>query len=88
MEVKYLDFIFQHEISRIWYKNTVFMIDSVLYCLFNIFGITLKSLKTKSNSHFKNHGGLDNQRSQRSNILDFWIFRTLLCTIAINKLFE
>ena len=69
-QVKYLDFIFQQEISRIWYKNT-FMIESVLYCLFNVFGITLKSLKTKGNSHLKNHGGLDNQKSQRSHILDF-----------------
>ncbi len=41
MEVKHLDLIFQQKISRILYKNII-MTESVLYCLFNVFEITVR----------------------------------------------
>ncbi len=40
MEVKYFDFIFQYEISIEFSIKIQFMIESVLYCLFNAFGNT------------------------------------------------
>jgi hypothetical protein len=48
------------------------MFESGLYCLFNVFEIVCGNLQNqKSYSHFKNLDSLDNQRSQRSNILHF-----------------